>query len=209
MPKDAKARSTHLRSAIAAAAARMMAADGIDDFALAKRKAARQLGASDVQALPTNEEVEAELRTYLALYQGEEQRERLDALRRVALDLMYALEPYRPYLSGPVLKGTAGRYADIDLQLFTDDVKAVELQLLNDGIEYEASEQKRFAGDEARPVTMLELVWDGVPVNVAVHAARDERTTLKNTPGGRVIERAGLAAVAALIEGEHADGAQR
>ncbi len=206
MPKDAKARSTHLRSAIAAAAARMMAADGIDDFALAKRKAARQLGATDMQALPTNEEVEAELRTYLALYQGEEQRERIDELRRVALEVMHVLAAHRPYLSGPVLKGTAGRYADVDLQLFTDDVKSVELQLLNQGIAYEISEQRRFAGDEARVVTLLAIDWDGVPVNVAVHAARDERTTLKHTPGGRIIERAGLAAVAALVDGEDAHG---
>jgi hypothetical protein len=204
MPKEARAKSTHLRTAIAAAAARLMAADGIDDFALAKRKAARQLGANDTQALPTNEEVEAELRTYLALYQEEEQRERIDALRRVALDAMHALEAYRPYLSGPVLKGTAGRYADIDLQLFTDDVKAVELQLINQGIAYEVSEQRRFSGDEPRAVTVLSLAWDGVPMNVAIHAAKDERTTLKNTPGGRVIERAGPSAVAALLAG--ADG---
>ena len=52
-------RQTDMRARIAAAAARLMAEDGIDDFALAKRKAARQLGASDTESLPRNDEIEA------------------------------------------------------------------------------------------------------------------------------------------------------
>ena len=200
MGKDGKPKQSQMRAHIAAAAARMMAEDGVDDFALAKRKAARQLGAQDLNALPRNEEVEAELRAYLALYQGDEQRERIDALRRIALAAMQELEHFRPYLSGPVLKGTAGRYADIDLQLFTDDLKSVEFLLLNRGIPYEVSEQRRFSGDEPRSVAVFKVDWDGVPVNLAVHAAKDERTALKNTPLGRPIERAALPAVAALLE---------
>ena len=51
-----------MRGHIANLAARLMAVDGIDDFALAKRKAARQAGALDTRSLPTNEEVEQALR---------------------------------------------------------------------------------------------------------------------------------------------------
>src|SRR5687768_2892623 len=131
MPKESKMKQAQMRARIAAAAARLMAEDGIDDFALAKRKAARQLGASDTHSLPGNDEVEAELVAYQALYQGDEQRMRIQEMRAIALDAMHQLEEFNPYLSGPVLKGTAGRYADIDLQLFTDDLKGVELYLLN------------------------------------------------------------------------------
>lgn len=205
MRKEQRPKQQLMRARLAAAAARIMAEDGIDDFALAKRKAARQLGASDTHSLPTNEEVEAELRSYQALYQGEEQRERIDELRRIALDAMRELAQFRPYLSGAVLKGTAGRYADIDLQLFTDDPKAVELLLLNRNVPYEIADTRRFAGDEARPVALVRLEWEGVPINVAVHASRDERTSLKVTPNGRPIERAGLAAVEALVAGGSAD----
>ncbi|MCX7893777.1 MAG: UDP-N-acetylmuramate--alanine ligase [Burkholderiales bacterium] len=205
MRKEQRPKQQLMRARLAAAAARIMAEDGIDDFGLAKRKAARQLGASDTHSLPTNEEVEAELRSYQALYQGEEQRERIDELRRIALDAMRELAQFRPYLSGAVLKGTAGRYADIDLQLFTDDPKAVELLLLNRNVPYEIADTRRFAGDEARPVALVRLEWEGVPINVAVHACRDERTSLKVTPNGRPIERAGLAAVEALVAGGSAD----
>src|SRR5439155_22992291 len=119
MPKESKFKQ-QMRARSSAAAARMMAGDGLDDFALAKRKAARQLGAEDTQWLPKNEEIEVELRAYQSLYQGEEQRERIHYLRERALEAMRLLEQFRPYLAGAVLKGTAGRYSDIDLQLFTD-----------------------------------------------------------------------------------------
>jgi hypothetical protein len=46
-----------MRARIAAGAARIMAEEGIDDFALAKRKAARRLGAADTEALPANDEI--------------------------------------------------------------------------------------------------------------------------------------------------------
>ena len=188
-----------MRARIAAAAARMMAEDGIEDFALAKRKAARQLGAEDTQSLPKNEEIEAELLTYQSLYQGDEQRERIRGLRERALEAMRFLERFRPHLAGAVLKGTAGRYSDIDLQLFTDDGKLVELFLLSHNIAYDITDQRRFAGDQARAVSMLKLDWQGVPLNLAIFTLKEQRGTLKTTSSGRPIERAGIQAVAQLL----------
>jgi len=199
MPKEAKHKQQQMRARIAAVAARIMAEDGVEDFALAKRKAVRQLGVQDTQALPRNEEIEFELRAYQSLYQGQEQRDRIRYLRSQALQAMRLLEPFRPYLSGAVLKGTAGRYSDIDLQLFTDDSKAVEMFLLNHTIPYEVSLKRRFAGDRERAVSVLKLNWEGIPLNVAVYSANDERGTLKATPAGRPMERAGIQAVTRLL----------
>lgn len=203
MAKDKSSRAGqmrgHLRLHIAAAAARMMAEDGIEDLATAKRKAARLLGATDAQMLPANEEVEAELRAYLALYKNDEHADRLHALREIALEVMDELRSFRPYLAGSVLKGTAGRYAEIDLQLFTDAAKDVELHLLNKSIDYSIDEQRLYCGDEPRVVPVLRLEWNGVPVNASICSGRDERSSLKASPGGRPIERANEAAVAALV----------
>jgi hypothetical protein len=198
MPKDNKSKQ-QMRVRIAAAAARLMAEDGLEDFALAKRKAARQLGAEGTQSLPKNDEIEIELRAYQSLYQGREQRERIQYLRRRALEAMHLLERFRPYLAGPVLRGTAGRYSDIDLQLFTDDGKAVEHFLLSRNIPYDISDERCFAGDQARAVSVLKLDWYGVPVNLAIYTLKDERGILKNTLAGRPIERAGIQAVAQLL----------
>ena len=148
MPKEQKYKQQHMRARIAAVAARIMAEDGIQDFATAKRKAARQLGAGDTQSLPNNEEVEAELRVYQSLYQGEEQRERLRYLRTQALAAMEQLAQFNPYLTGSVLKGTAGRYADIDLQVYADSDKELEIFLLNRNIPFETSELRHYSGDQ-------------------------------------------------------------
>lgn len=188
-----------MRVRIAAAAARIMAEEGIDDFALAKRKAARRLGAADSEALPGNPEIEAALREYRALYQAEEHSERIAELRRIALDAMRALERFSPYLTGPVLAGLAGPYADIDLQLFPESSKEVELYLLDRNIPYEASDERRYTGDRARAAAVLSLEWQGVPLRLSVFDPRDERSALKTSPAGRVAARAGIAEVQALV----------
>ena len=127
------------RSRIASIAARLMAEDGIDSFSTAKRKAALSLGLPENARLPDDTEVEAELRLYQRLFQDEEQTERIAYLRQKALDFMAIVQPFNPYLTGSVLDGTAGRYAEIDLQLFTDSAKDVEIFLLNRQIDYEHS----------------------------------------------------------------------
>jgi hypothetical protein len=196
MPREAKLKQQQMRARIAAGAARIMAEDGVDDFALAKRKAARQLGAEDTHALPNNDEIESELRAYQSLYQGEEQRSRIRYLRRRALEAMRSLAAFRPYLVGPVLKGTAGRYSDIDLQLFTDDSKAVEFFLLARNLHYDVSEQRRFAGDREYAVSVLRLEWMDVTFNIAILAGNYERCALKTSLSGRPIERASIEVVA-------------
>lgn len=193
------ARQSDLRARIAAAAARLMAEDGIDDFALAKRKAARQLGAADTQSLPGNDEIEAELRAYLALYQAEEHPERVAELRRAALDAMRALERFKPYLTGPVLAGIAGPYAEIELQLFPDSVKEVEIFLLERNLAFATREGRRYAGDQARAVSILTLDWQGLPLRLSVFDPRDERVALKSSAAGRVPQRAGISEVGALV----------
>jgi hypothetical protein len=189
-----------MRTRIAAAAARLMAEDGIDNFALAKRKAARQLGAADTESLPTNDEIEAELRDYRALYQADEHPERIAELRRVALDAMRTLERFSPYLTGPVLKGIAGPYAEIDLQLYPDSVKDVELFLLERNIAFDTSEGRRFSGDRAHSMSVFKLDWQGICLRLSVFDPRDERVALKTSQMGRVMDRAGIAEVWQLLE---------
>jgi hypothetical protein len=199
MAKDQKSRQQNMRIRIAAAAARIMAEDGIEDFATAKRKAARRLGADDTQSLPKNDEIETELRVYQSLYQGEEQRERLHYLRSQALAAMEHLANFKPYLTGPVLKGTAGRYADIDLQVFAESGKELEIFLLNENIPYETSESRYYSGNREQAMSVLSLDWRGTPIRIAVFAPGDERGSVRTSPLGRPLERASLDAVRTLV----------
>jgi hypothetical protein len=106
----------HLRSQIAHLAARLMAQDGIEDYALAKRKAARQSGAADFRQLPDNDEIDAALKLYRELYQQDHPAQ-LRGLRELALRVMDEFSQFDPHLSGSVLQRQCRKYAAIHLQL--------------------------------------------------------------------------------------------
>lgn len=188
---------SHLRRSIASQAARLMAEDGINDYGYAKRKAARALGVGEGEALPTNEEVQAELRIYQSLYQEDEMRERLQEMRQTALEVMDNFAEFRPYLTGAVLDGTAGRASSVEIDLFADSAKDVEIALLSQQIPYRSSEPRRHGPDT--PETLLHLEWGDVPVTLAVYPLQLERVR----PTGRH-ERAKASTVAALLEAPQA-----
>ncbi|HEX7810768.1 MAG TPA: hypothetical protein VF460_02575 [Burkholderiales bacterium] len=191
MPRD-NGNSREMRSRIAHLAARLMAVDGIDDYALAKRKAARQIGAPDTRHLPNNDEVEQALRAYQQLYQADEQKARLHHLRRSARDMMHLLGHFNPYLSGSVLSGSAGKYSDINLHLFTDSVKDVEMFLINRQIAYRSKEHRVFIGDEPAGVPGFSISTNEADFEVSVFSPRDLRMQLRASPEGRPFERAGI-----------------
>lgn len=187
MPRDNGGKQMRLK--IAHLAARLMAVDGIDDFALAKKKAARQAGAPDSRSLPTNEEVEETLRAYQQLYQEDEQSSRLRLLRECALHMLQILARFNPFLSGPLASGRAGRYTDICIHLFTDSVKDVELFLLDRNIPYRTGERRVFVGDEQRVVPEFHLSAPDADFNIIVFSADDLRHPLRSTAEGRPFER--------------------
>jgi len=193
--KLAPSASSHLRRAIAGAAARLMAEEGIGDYGAAKRKAARSLGAADGEALPTNEEVETELRAWQSLYQEDEQRERVRDLRMTALEVMQLLAEFHPYLTGGALDGTAGRYSAVELDLYADSSKDVEIALLSHGISYDTIDNRRI-GVEAQ----LRLDWNDFPVQISIYPPVAERQQPKNPHTGRGRHRVRTDAVIELLQ---------
>jgi hypothetical protein len=200
MPRYPGSKRQHLRERIAHQAARLMAEDGIVDYALAKRKAARQSGAADLRELPTNEEVEQALRAYQELYQEEEQHAVLTHLRKQALVIMQLLKSFNPHLTGPVLSGTAGRHTDVSLQLFVDSIKDVELFFLNRQIPYRRAEKRMYVGDVWRVIPVFTLANDEAEVMIAVFSTNDQRHTLKTSMDGKPIERARTEIVENLLQ---------
>ena len=189
---DRRAHITHL-------AARLMAEDGIEDYALAKRKAARQAGAPDTRELPTNEEIDAALRIYQQIYHQEEHRDRLRALREIALKAMRELAQFNPYLTGSVLNGNAGKYADINLQLYTDSAKAVELYLMDRRIPYRTSQSRLYCGSEPLMAPVYTVNDNGTEIEITVLSPRELRGALRTSPEGKGIERAKPPAVEQLL----------
>ena len=190
-----------MRERIAQLAARLMAVDGIDDFALAKRKAARQAGAPGTRNLPNNEEVEQALRAYQQLYQADEQQARLRHLRQNAREMMQLLAQFDPHLSGSVLSGSAGKYSDINIHLFTDSVKDVELFLLNRQIRYRSRERRVYIGGETRSVSNFSVSTDDADFDITVFAPRDLRYQLRTTAEGKPFDRARIDWLNSVLDG--------
>jgi hypothetical protein len=158
-----------MREQLAHQAAKLMAEDGITDHAFAKRKAARQLGATDTQHLPSNQEVDEALHSYRSLYQKDHYPVILSQLREEALSAMRLLAEFHPYLTGSVLNGTAGEHSDINLMLFSDDTKAVLLFLLKHKIDFEDGEWRARVGGHEETVPTYTLTSEsGNQIHVIV-----------------------------------------
>lgn len=194
MPRHERPHSSAgARASIASAAARLMAEDGVADYRWAKRKAARQLGFPEHTAYPDNAEVEAELRAYRSLYQEEVHPELIRAMRQSALRLLELLADYSPHLAGSVLDGTAGEHSHIDILLFADSAKEVEIFLLNQGIAFEHAEPRN---ERAEAVLVLET--DTTNANLVIFPPQLERVAMKQRDG-RLRERIRADALRALL----------
>lgn len=188
----------HTRLLVAQQAARMMADEGIADYGHAKRKAARQLGLPEDRCLPSNAEVEQAIREHHDLFHGDTHARHLQQLRQAALEVMRGFAQFDPHLTGSVLDGTAGRYAGMEIDLFADSEKEVELFLLNRQIPYSRDEKNYRLGNEKLQVPVFLLETQIGPVRLAVFGRDDLRSQPRKSRNGSGPERASLASLSSL-----------
>ncbi len=180
----------------------MMAEEGAQDYAYAKRKAARQLGMTDDRCLPTNAEIELELKLHHAIYRSEEQPQHLHQLRSEALAVMRQLSQFNPHLAGGVLDGTAGRYAGTEIHLFADSLKDVEIFLLNKAIPYQMEEKTYRFGQTKRRIPVFALDGEHGTIRLSVFETDDLRGMARSASGDQSPLRASMQAVELLLQ-EH------
>ena len=194
----ARENQDQLRQLIAQQAARMMAEDGIHDFAYAKKKACKQLGVSENSVLPTNAEIEDEIRLYHEIYNADEQPQELEKLRKTALITMQLFAKFNPHLTGSVLDGSAGKFSQTNIHLFADSAKDVEMFLLNQQIPFESSEKSYRVSDKPskdkkekvrKTVPMFTLETDLGLQKLSVFAIDDMRVATKKPSDGSNAER--------------------
>ncbi|MBA2721926.1 MAG: hypothetical protein H0W48_13965 [Methylibium sp.] len=194
---------------IAATAARLVVEEGLE-YGPAKQRALKLLGKRGLQVtprkaeLPDNDLLEAEVRSYLALFCAETQPGELAALRQVALHWMERLAEFRPYATGAVWRGTATRLSDVHLQLYCDDSKSAEIALLGAGVVYDVGSVR---GPQGRTVDVLSLAERGtvpgevIPVHLSILDHDDLRGALKPDAQGRA-QRGDAAALRRLMKAE-------
>ncbi|TFW70158.1 hypothetical protein C3Y98_11910 [Methylotenera oryzisoli] len=198
----------HIRQLVAQQAARMMAEDGISDYAYAKKKAGRQLGALENSSLPSNAEIEEELKRYNALFLSEAQPENLLELRKNALYTMQLLAKFNPHLTGAVLDGTAGLLSETHIHLFADSIKEVEMFLLNAQIPFDVNEKsyrimndgkRDKKGDGRKTVPVFTLETDIGLIKLSVFEVDDIRVPTKRAADGSNADRVNIEGLRALL----------
>jgi hypothetical protein len=190
-----------LTDEIAASAAQCVVEEGLE-YGPAKRRALKVLGLPPRTPLPNNDQVEAQVREYIALFCADTQPAELLALRQHALMWMQRLQDFRPYLGGAVWHGTATRLSDIYLQLFCDDEKSCEIELINKGVDFES---RTVNGLQGEPVEALSIhsfckeLGEEIGVHLLINDYDDVRGVMKVDAQGRT-PRGDASAVQRLIQ---------
>jgi len=191
-----------LRERLAQTAARLMIEGGIEDYGLAKRKAAEKLGVKDIGALPSNAQIAASVAERQRIFEPHVQQRRVESLRRIALSVMDLLEPFQPRLVGPVLAGTATESSPIELHAFADSPESVAAQLVDHGLMVRDCQRRyRYAANRVSLVPGYRFVQDGADVVVVTFPENGLREAPLSPVDQRPMRRASRSEVAELADG--------
>jgi hypothetical protein len=200
MTKRSNPRAEQLRQALAQEAARIMSEQGIDDYGLAKRKAAERLGATDIAVLPKNTEIEAALAAHQRLFEGNRHASMLHQLRSTALQAMRLLQRFEPRLVGPVLSGTASAHSEVNLHLFAEGAEPVALHLMERGIPHRLGERRlRYEPNRLIAYPVVHFVAGNREIDAVVFPIDGIRQSPASPVDGRPMRRADAQELESLL----------
>ena len=177
-------------------AAELMYFDGVKEYLRAKRKAAKEL---DVTVFPNNVEIRDEIDRLADTLEGPVRLERLLALRKLALEVMEALEGFEPRLIGSVLTGHVKATSDVDLHVFSDDHEEVGDTLLAADYEVEYEVVHTVKGGEPMEFPHYYLTFPEGRVDISVYPPDRLKRPQKSSITHRTMERATIGAVRRLV----------
>lgn len=188
------------REVLAQEAARIIVEQGIQDYRVAKHKAAERLGMSARGALPGNSEIERAVGEHLQLFGRECHLDLLRMLRSAALSAMELLAAFTPRLVGPVLHGTAGSHSAINLHVFSDTFEQVAMKLDEQRVPYRLYEKRlKSRRDRAEIYSGLRFMHEESAVEATVFPVDGVRQAPISPIDGRPMRRADARAVRDLL----------
>lgn len=188
------------RQVLAQEAARIIVEQGVQDYRVAKRKAAERLGMTERGSLPGNSEIERAVSAHLELFGRDRHVDALRLLRRAALSAMEMLAPFAPRLVGPVLHGTAAAHSPIHLHLFADTFEQVAMRLDENRVSYKLCERRlKSRRDRAETFAGLRFVHQEAPVEATVFPLNGVRQAPISPIDGKPMRRADARAVRDLL----------
>jgi len=201
MARRSASEDNRVRQMLAQEAARIIVEQGLEDFRLAKRKAAERLGMTDRGSLPGNSEIEAAVSEHLQIFGRESHFDLLQTLRRTALAAMDILSPFSPRLVGPVLHGTAAASSAINLHVFSDTPELIALQLDELRLSYKPFERRlKSRRDRSETYAGFRFFQDESSIEATVFPVDGMRQAPISPVDGKPMKRADKNAVQLLLE---------
>tara|TARA_R110002072_G_scaffold162069_1_gene313802 strand:- start:11787 stop:12389 length:603 start_codon:yes stop_codon:yes gene_type:complete len=190
-----------IRKSIAHAAAKLVAQEGLEDFLLAKKKAAQQLNVNNKRLLPSNSEIEVALIEYQSLFQNEKQQQIIFEFRKTAYRTMLLLVEYNPLLAGSVLSGTANENSEIIIHIFSDAPEVISLYLENNGIPTSLCERRlKIEKNNHIYFTALKFIAGNINIILIILPYKLQRNAPLDPITQRPMKRATLNDVKRLID---------
>jgi len=192
--------SDRARQLLAQEAARIIVDQGIQDYRIAKTKAALRLGMTDRGSLPGNAEIERAVTEHLRIFGRETHVDLLRALREAALAVMEKLSLYTPRLVGPVLHGTAAANSPVNLHVFADSSESVAMTLQAQNIAYRPFERRlKSRRDRVETFAAFRFACYDAAIEATVFPVDGVRQAPISPVNGRPMQRADRNAVLGLL----------
>lgn len=188
------------RQMLAQEAARIIVEQGIEDYRVAKIKAAERLGMTEHGSLPGNSEIQEAVSQHLQLFGRESHYTLLQTLRRAALSAMDLLSPFTPRLVGPVLHGTASAISAVNLHVFCDTPELIALRLDENQLSYKSFERRlKSRRDQVQSFAGYRFIHDDSSIEATVFPVDGMRQAPISPVDGRPMKRADANAVLKLL----------
>jgi hypothetical protein len=192
--------SDRARQMLAQEAARIIVEQGIQDYRVAKTKAADRLGMKDRGSLPGNAEIELAVSNHLKLFNRESHSDFLRVMRQAALAAMEMLSPFSARLVGPVLHGTAAESSPVNLHIFADAPEMVAIKLQENDVRYQPFDRRlKSRRDRLETFAAFRFMQDESPVEATVFPIDGVRQAPISPVDGRPMRRADKKAVLQLL----------
>ena len=202
MPKKkASNENDRARTMVAQEAARIIVEQGIQDYRLAKTKAAERLGMSTRGSLPGNPEIEHAVGEHLKLFGRESHLDLLRILREAALSAMELLAGFTPRLVGPVLHGTAAANSAVNLHVFSDSAELVAQTLQDRNVQYRIYERRiKSRRDHAETFSGFRFTHNSSSIEATVFPVDGMRQAPISPVNGKPMQRADKQKILDLLD---------
>ncbi len=202
MPRKSTNGNARSRKILAQEAARIIVEQGIQDYRIAKTKAAERLGMTERGSLPRNSEIEQAVSEHLKIFGRESHLDLLRVLREAALSAMELLAAFTPRLVGPVLHGTAAVNSAVNLHVFSDSAELIAQTLHDRSVQYRIYDRRiKSRRDCTETFSGFRFTQDSSPIEATVFPVNGMRQAPISPVNGKPMRRADKKAVLELLQG--------